>query len=71
MRDAHGGDIRKRDLVNLAEANEEELGGHAFRVMDAYVMHFQRTDENGHRALAVLRCLALFDGPVTNEISMC
>jgi hypothetical protein len=37
LRDAHAGDIRKRDLVKLAEADVEEQGGHAFRVMDAYV----------------------------------
>jgi hypothetical protein len=37
LRDAHGGDIRKRDLIRLSEADAEEQGGHAFRVMDAYV----------------------------------
>jgi tetratricopeptide (TPR) repeat protein len=37
LRDAHNGDIRQRDLVKLEEADAEEQGGHAFRVMDAYV----------------------------------
>ena len=37
LRDAHAGDIRKRDLVKLEEADAEEQGGHAFHVMDAYV----------------------------------
>jgi tetratricopeptide (TPR) repeat protein len=37
LRDAHGGDIRRRDLIRLSEANAEEQGGHAFHVMDAYV----------------------------------
>jgi tetratricopeptide (TPR) repeat protein len=38
LRDAHGGDIRKRDRVKLEEADaKNEHGGHAFRVMDAYV----------------------------------
>jgi hypothetical protein len=37
LRDAHGGDVRKRDLVRLREADAEEQSGHAFRVMDAYV----------------------------------
>jgi hypothetical protein len=37
LHDAHAGDIRKRDLVKLEEADTEEQGGHAFRVMDAYV----------------------------------
>jgi hypothetical protein len=36
LRDAHGGDIRRRDRVHLADANAHEQGGHAFRVMDAY-----------------------------------
>ncbi len=35
LRDAHGGDIRKRDLVKLEEADAEEKGGHAFRALDA------------------------------------
>jgi hypothetical protein len=37
LHDAHAGDIRKRDLVRLEEADDEEQGGHAFRVLDAYV----------------------------------
>ena len=38
LRDAHGGDIRKRDLVKLEEADEEsDHPHHAFHVMDAYV----------------------------------
>jgi hypothetical protein len=37
LRDAHAGDIRKRDLIRLSEADAEEQGGHAFHVMDAYV----------------------------------
>jgi hypothetical protein len=65
LRDAHAGDIRRRDLVKLEEADAEELGGHAFRAMDAYVRWFQSEGEKGHRALAVLRCLGLFDRPAT------
>ncbi len=69
---AHGGDIRKRDLVKLEDANEEQ-GGHAFRVMDAYVQWFQsggkNADENkkGQRALAVLRLMGLFDRPMSAD----
>ena len=37
LKDAHGGDIRKRDLINFAEANAEEHNGHAFHIMDAYL----------------------------------
>ena len=38
LRDAHAGDIRKRNLVKLEEADaENEHRHHAFHVMDAYV----------------------------------
>jgi hypothetical protein len=43
LRDAHGGDIRQRDRVKLEEADAEEQGGHAFRVMDAYVKSLEGT----------------------------
>jgi tetratricopeptide (TPR) repeat protein len=69
LRDAHAGDIRKRDLVKLEEADTEEQGGHAFRVMDAYVKSFESEDEGekGKRALAILRLLGLFDRPATAD----
>ena len=73
LRDAHAGDIRRRDLVTLEEADAEEQGGHAFRVMDAYVRSFEtggQTEEEqqkGQRALAVLRLLGLFDRPATAD----
>jgi hypothetical protein len=63
LRDAHGGDIRKRDLVKLEEADAEEQGGHAFRAMDAYAEWFEGEGEKGARALAMLRLLGLFDRP--------
>jgi hypothetical protein len=72
LRDAHGGDIRKRDLIRLSEANAEEQGGHAFHVMDAYVESLAnggRTADDrakGRRALALLRLLGLFDRPATS-----
>jgi tetratricopeptide (TPR) repeat protein len=71
LRDAQGGDIRKRDLIRLSEANAEEQGGHAFHVMDAYVETLgnsgKTADEQakGRRALALLRLLGLFDRPAT------
>ena len=63
LRDAHGGDIRKRDLFKLEEANAEEQHGHAFHVMDAYVRQLASEGERGERALALLRLLGLFDRP--------
>ncbi|HQR52129.1 MAG TPA: toll/interleukin-1 receptor domain-containing protein [Burkholderiales bacterium] len=67
LRDAHGGDIRKRDLAKLEEADAEEQGGHAFRVMDAYSASFKNEGDKGQRALAVLRLLGLFDRPATAD----
>jgi hypothetical protein len=67
LRDAHGGDIRKRDLVKLEEADAEEQSGHAFHVMDAYVKSFKNDGERGARALSILRLLGLFDRPATAD----
>jgi hypothetical protein len=73
LRDAHAGDIRKRDLIRLSEANAEEQGGHAFHVMDAYVESLanggKTADDQarGQRALALLRLLGLFDRPATAD----
>ena len=66
LRDAHNGDVRQYKLIRLDEADAEELGGHAFRVIDAYVNWFKTNEEQGARQLAVLRILGLFDRP-TNE----
>ncbi len=78
LREAHGGDIRKRDLVKLEEADDEIVvipghPRHAFHVMDAYVEWFEGGVENdeenrkGLRALAILRLLGLFDRPATAD----
>jgi hypothetical protein len=62
LRDASGGDIRRRDLITLGEADDEK-GGHAFDVMAAYVSWFESDGERGQRALAMLRLMGLFDRP--------
>jgi hypothetical protein len=73
LRDAHAGDIRRRDLIRLSEADAEEQSGHAFRVMDAYVESLAnggKTAEDrakGRRALALLHLLGLFDRPATAD----
>jgi tetratricopeptide (TPR) repeat protein len=67
LRDAHAGDIRKRDRVKLAEADAEEQGGHAFQVMDAYARTLQAEGEKGQRALALLSLLGLFDRPASAD----
>jgi hypothetical protein len=67
LHDAHAGDIRKRDLVRFEEADDEEQGGHAFRVMDAYVAWFESEGDKGRRAIAVLRLLGLFDRPASAD----
>ncbi len=67
LRDAQGGDIRRRDRVKLQEADVEEQGGHAFRVMEAYERAFKKEGDKGERALAILRLLGLFDRPVPSD----
>ncbi|MEA2240059.1 MAG: hypothetical protein QOC81_4783 [Thermoanaerobaculia bacterium] len=73
LRDAHGGDIRKRDLIRLSEADAEEQGGRAFHVMDKYVESLadggKTADDQakGRRALALLRLLGLFDRPASAD----
>ena len=62
LRDAYGGDIRKRDLIDLGEAAEEQ-GSRAFRAMAAYVYWFESEGDKGARALAMLRLMGLFDRP--------
>jgi hypothetical protein len=60
---AYSGDVRCRDTIDLAEADRETLGGHAFKVMAAYETWLAREGEQGARALAALRLLGLFDRP--------
>jgi len=67
LRDAYGGDIRKRDLIKLEEADAEEQSSHAFRAMDAYVAWFESDGEKGQRALAMLRLMGLFDRPADSQ----
>ena len=73
LHEAYAGDIRKRDLVKLEEADAGQQGGHAFRVMDAYVQWFATGGKNaeanrrGQRAIAVLQLLGLFDRPATAD----
>ena len=62
LRDAHGGDIRQRGLVRLEDADHEVQGGHAFRVMDAYVTWFKSSHMN-RPLTSVLRLMGLFDRP--------
>jgi SEFIR domain. len=65
LAEAHGGDIRKRDLVSLTEADYEETSGHAFHVMETYERWLNKDDR--HVELAILRLLGLFDRPATPD----
>jgi hypothetical protein len=67
LKEAHGSDIRRRDRVTLREANSEELGGHAFHVMDAYCRWLEADGKGGPRALTILRLLGLFDRPASAD----
>ena len=68
LRDAHGGDVRRRDLVRFEEADAEIQGGHAFRVMEAYERWFAGEGETGERLLAALHLVGLFDRPAAAEL---
>jgi tetratricopeptide (TPR) repeat protein len=67
LRDAHDGDVRRRDLVNLDEADAESGDGHAFGVISAYEKYFEAEGEKGRRQLAILRLLGLFDRPASAD----
>jgi hypothetical protein len=67
LRDAHGGDIRKRDLVKLEQADAGERGGHAFGVVDAYAKWLAAEGSSGRQALEILRLLGLSDQPIAAD----
>jgi tetratricopeptide (TPR) repeat protein len=60
---AHGGDVRRRDLVKFEEADRKEQGGTTFKMLAAFEDWFGRGGEFEMRSLAVLRILGLFDRP--------
>jgi nucleoside phosphorylase/tetratricopeptide (TPR) repeat protein len=56
------GDARRWREIDLGRANED-LGGHAFRVIAAYERWLGQAGAEGERELAVLRMMGLFDRP--------
>lgn len=70
---AEDGDIRKRDTVRLEDAEHEYQNdatrpyGHAFKAMEAYEKWFEGEGDFGHRQLAILRLLGLFDRPASRD----
>lgn len=69
---AHGGDVRRRDTVALADADaryktnpadRDKPYGHAFKVMAVYEKWLEQGGADGTRQLALLRLLGLFDRP--------
>lgn len=67
LRDAYGGDVRHAEEIDFAEADREQLDGHAFKIIAAYEVWFAREGEKGARQLAALRLLGFFDRPATPE----
>ena len=73
LRLVEDGDIRKRDTVRLADADEQYQNdatrpyGHAFKAMEAYEKWFAGEAEKGLRQLAILRLLGLFDRPASKD----
>ncbi|NOS99624.1 MAG: hypothetical protein HOP29_03255, partial [Phycisphaerales bacterium] len=56
-------DVRRWREVTFVKADANVQGGHAFRVMDAYVKWLGESGDAGPRQLAVLRVMGLFDRP--------
>jgi hypothetical protein len=60
---AHGGDIRRRDLVKFEEADRKEQGGTTFKMLAAFENWFSRGSQIEICSLAILRLLGLFAEP--------
>jgi tetratricopeptide (TPR) repeat protein len=60
---AHGGDVCRRDRVDLQKADRATQGSHAFKAMAAYERWLGEGGEDGARQLAILQLLGLFDRP--------
>jgi hypothetical protein len=60
---AHGGDIRRRDLVKFEEADRATQGGTTFKMLAAFENWFANEGDIELRSLTVLRLLSLFDRP--------
>lgn len=58
---AHGGDIRRRDLVKFEEADRKEQGGTTFKMLAAFENLFDRGGQIYKQQLSILRILGLFD----------
>jgi hypothetical protein len=67
LRKAHGGDVRRRDRVALAQADAKVRGGHAFKTIGAYETWLAKGGVDGERQLAILRLLGLFDRPASDD----
>jgi hypothetical protein len=64
---AHGGDIRRRDLVQFEDADRKEQGGTTFKMLRAFENWFDRSGDFGARRHAVLRLFGLFNGLVGSD----
>ncbi len=71
LKEAHGGNIAKRDLVDWQIADEEERHGHAFRAIRAYARWLEKDEKYGKQALAILHMLSLFDKPANRASIEC
>ncbi len=67
LKQAHGGDIRRRDRVDWKRAFDDLQESHAWAVMVAYERWFEQHGEMGQRQLAVLRLLGFFDRPASTD----
>jgi hypothetical protein len=73
LRLTEDGDIRRRDRMKLAEADQEYVNdatrpyGHAFKAIEAYETWFAAGDPGARRQLALLWILGLFDRPASSD----
>ena len=67
LKRAFHGDIRRRDRVTFARADEKTDNGHAFRAMAAYEKWMGDGSVEARRELAILSLLGLFDRPATAD----
>lgn len=60
---AHQGDIRRRDVFDFQQADDEVQGGHAFKALKAYETWLPTSGKGGEHQLAILRLMGHFDRP--------
>ncbi|MEZ6141566.1 MAG: hypothetical protein R3B84_13420 [Zavarzinella sp.] len=65
---AHGGDVRRRDMVKFKEADRKGQGGTTFKMLAAFENWFDKCGEFGaRRLLTILRLISLLIVPQNGD----